>query len=273
MKRSIVSLLTFFSCLFMMMACKKFEYSPYQEQTVDGVNMPGNLTAVNLEKLKTSEATADDTVTIIFTGDSQRFYDRLEDLVKKANGLSNVDFLVLSGDITDFGLLQEYLWIKERLDLLHMPYLCAIGNHDLTASNGDVYRKIFGDKNFAFLYKDYKFLFHDTNGREYGFDGTAPNINWLTQQTNDPSARWFVGVSHVPPYDVDFDDALELPYKNLFNSTPGFILSLHGHLHSTGDSHHYEDNVRYMNSNAVQKEEFILLKLYKGTITKQMIAY
>ncbi len=255
-----------------MPACKKFELSPYQEEPFQN-DVPYNLNARNLARIKTAEPLADDTVTIIYTGDSQRFYDRLEDLVKKANELPGVDFLVLSGDIADFGLLQEYRWVTERLSTLYMPYLCAIGNHDLTANKGDVYRKVFGDKNYSFVYKKYKFLVHDTNGREYGFNGTVPDMGWLTQETKDTAASWFVGLSHVPPYDGDFDEALEQPYKNLFNSTPGFILSLHGHLHGFSENYFYENNVLYLTSNSVQKEEFVLIKLIHGTIIKQMIPY
>lgn len=262
-----------FLCLLMCVpGCKKFELSPYQEEPLQD-DMPYKLNALNLSKIKAAELSADDTVTIIYTGDSQRFYDRLEDLVKKANELPNVDFLVISGDISDFGLLQEYRWITERLARLNMPYLCAIGNHDLTANQGDVYKKIFGDKNYSFHYKHYKFLVHDTNGREYGFDGSVPDMAWLAQETKDTTVSWFVGLSHVPPYDVDFDRKLELPYKNLFNATPGFILSLHGHLHGYSENYFYDDNVLYLTSNSVQKEEFVLIKLIHGSIIKQMIPY
>ncbi len=252
--------------------CKKFELSPYQDEPL-GTDIPGNLNAQNLARLKAAELTADDTVTIIYTGDSQRFYDRLEDLVKKANELPNVDFMVLSGDIADFGILQEYLWIRDRLAMLDMPYLCAIGNHDLVANKGDIYKKIFGDKNYSFLYKKYKFLVHDTNGREYGFNGTVPDMGWLAHETKDTTAKWFVGLSHVPPYDSDFDNALEQPYKNLFGSTPGFILSLHGHLHGYAENYFYDDQVLYLTSNSVQKQEFVLIKLIHGNIIKQMIPY
>lgn len=272
MKRPVISVLVSLTCILMAQGCRKFELSPYQEQSLEE-KTPGNLNALNVAKLKASEPSADDTVTVIYTGDSQRFYDRLEDLVRKANQLPDVDFLVLSGDIADFGLLQEYAWIQERLADLKMPYLCAIGNHDLTANQGDVYRRIFGDKNYSFLYKDYKFLFHDTNGREYGFNGTVPDMSWLGREVKDPAARWFVGVSHVPPFDGDFEKALEMPYKNLFNETPGFILSLHGHAHSYSSSRYYDDNVLYIISNSVQKEEFVLLKLYQGNITEQLIPY
>lgn len=251
--------------------CNKFEYSPYQTETAE--DMPRNLNAKNINKLFFKEPAADDTVIILYTGDSHRYYDRLELLVNKANTLSNIDFFILCGDVADFGTLKEYLWIYERLNKLNVPYLCAVGNHDLAANNGKVYTKIFGEKNFSFIYKGYKFLFHDTNGREYSFNGNVPNLAWLSYQLSDTVPKWFVGASHVPPYDIDFDNNLEYPYKNLFCSKSNFIISMHGHLHGTSDSYYYGDNVRYMTSNAVNKNEFVLLKFIDGRIIKQMIEY
>lgn len=179
----------------------------------------------------------------------------------------------MSGDIADFGVLQEYIWITDRLNALNVPYLCAIGNHDLIEDDGKIYTRIFGVKNYSFIYKDHKFLFHDTNGREYGFNGQVPDISWLGEQLKDDQAKWFVGVSHVSPYNEDFDSKLEEPYRNLFAQTEGFIISLHGHLHGTTDNFYYGDGVRYMTSNAVQKKEFVILKLIHGMIIKQIMPY
>lgn len=251
--------------------CNKFEYSPYQQEGALESSMPSDLNQLNIKKLFNREENADDTVTILFTGDSQRFYDGLEKLVDKTNSLSSVDFLIMNGDIADFGLLQEFKWIVERLNKLKCPYLCAIGNHDIVADNGKLYTKIFGDKNFSFTYKGYKFLFHDTNGREYNFNGNAPNMWWLQDQLNDSNARWFVGVSHVPPFDADFDPALIYPYKNLLASTQNFAVSLHGHVHTTTDTLYYNDGVRYITSNSVEKSEAIILKLINGKVIKQII--
>ncbi len=261
-------------CIFLsilLSGCNKFEYSPYQTFVPD---MPRELNRQNMERLFSArDQHPDDTVTIVFSGDSQRFYDQLRRLVDKVNTIPDIDFLVLSGDIADFGLLREYTWIYERLQDLNVPHICAIGNHDFTANNGLLYEKIFGEKNFSFTYKGYKFLIHDTNGREYNFDGNIPDIQWLENELRDSSASWFVGISHVPPFDADFDSKLEQPYRNLFASQPNFILSLHGHRHSTMDLFAYHDHVRYMVSNGVQQSEFVLLKLIQGKIIKELVPY
>ncbi len=251
-------------------ACDKFEFSPYQ---TDNTARPSELNNKNILKLLAKEKESDDTIRFVFTGDSQRFYNELEDLIGKVNTLPGIDFLVLAGDISDFGLLQEFLWINDRLERLNIPYMAVVGNHDLLANGGVIYKAMFGEKNFSFMYKKYKFIFHDTNSREYGFNGSVPNMPWLHYQLNDKNAQWMVGVSHIPPYDTDFDRALEEEYKNLFSSHPSFILSLNGHRHETWDSFHYDDHVRYITSNAVNKKSFIVFELVNGNITKNLVEY
>lgn len=40
------------------------------------------------------------------------------------------DFVIVSGDLTDKGDASSYRAVRERLDALAMPVLCALGNHD-----------------------------------------------------------------------------------------------------------------------------------------------
>lgn len=251
-------------------SCEKFEYSPYQEKVI---GQPTNLNGSNIEKILATESQADDTISILFTGDSQRSYNSLDALITKANTLNKLDFLILAGDISDFGLVQEFKWVTGKLKNLNVPYLCVIGNHDLTSNGSQVYENTFGPKNFSFVYKGYKFLFHDTNGREYNFNGSTPNLDWIRSELGDEHANYYIGVSHVPPYDVDFDKALETPYKNLVASQPGYFLSLNGHLHEGGDSYYYDDQVRYITSFSVDKDQCLLLKLIDGRIYKTIIEY
>jgi 3',5'-cyclic-AMP phosphodiesterase len=262
--------LTVILFLFLLIGCEKFEYSPYQtKNTVT----PKNLNEDNINRLLATEDASDDTVTILITGDSQRFYDDLSMLVKKANKIPDIDFLLLAGDISDFSLLQEFLWINNRLKDLYFPYICVIGNHDLLANGSEIYMNLFGEKNFSFTYKGYKFIGHDTNSREYSFNGKIPDLPWLMEQLDDTTARWFIGISHVPPFSDDFDPSLEVHYKDLFASNPGFILSIHGHSHTTQDNFYYNDHVRYIITNAVEKKEFLILKLIDGKIFKELVPY
>jgi len=235
--------------------------------------MPGDLNAINIARLHSGEFADDDTVTILFTGDCQRFYNKVEELVETANANNNIDFLLLAGDISDFSLLREFEWIYEWFEKLQTPYICVIGNHDLTANGSEIYSNMWGPKNFSFIYKGYKFVCHDNNSREYNFSGNIPDIPWLAGQLNDTKASWYVAASHIPPWDQDFDGKLKEPYLNLFGSTPGFLLSLHGHLVDSRSMYYNNDSVLYMNSSGVQRGEAIIIKLFKGSLFFETIKY
>ncbi|MBC7487365.1 MAG: hypothetical protein H7282_11495 [Cytophagaceae bacterium] len=50
-------------------------------------------------------------------------------------------------------------------------------------------------------------------------------------------------------------------------------MSLHGHLHTSGDSYIYDDHVRCINTAAVQQRKFMLLKIVHVQLNKRMIYY
>lgn len=252
-----------------MWACSDvFEYSPNQ---IHDHNTPRDLNARNLAKLMASAA--DDTLTIAVTGDSQQFYDEAERFVDKVNTLPDIDLVILAGDITHFGLLEEFEWMVERLDRLIPPYFAVIGNHDVVANGEKVFKRMFGPLNDTFVYDSVKFVLHNTNSREYRFPN-VPDLEWLEEQLReDPAAKHVIAVSHVPPYSDDFNPDLEGAYTSLFRNTPGFLLSLHGHVHRYEDGYPYDDGVRYITTNAFDKRDFVLLKIVDGQVFKEIIRY
>lgn len=251
-------------------SCNKFESSPNQ---VFDKDTPRNINQRNIDRLL-SRIDKDDTIRIVFTGDSQRYYDEAEPLVEKINSIPDIDFMIVAGDITDFGLRQEFEWINDIFSGLNVPYISAIGNHDVIGNGKKTFAYMFGPDNFSFVYKHTKFIFHNTNSREYSFNGEVPNITWLAQECKpEPGVNYVIPVSHVQPYDADFDRNLEQPYAQTLRNTPGLLISLHGHHHHTADHYPYEDNIRYLNSNAVDKRVFMLLEIYNGKVYKTPIAY
>jgi 3',5'-cyclic-AMP phosphodiesterase len=243
-----------------------FEYSP--NQVFD--NSPVNLNEQNLQKLYSRPS--DDTITIAFIGDSQRFYDELSKFVDKVNSIPSVDFVLLAGDITDFGLLEEYETVNEFLSDLSTPYIAVIGNHDVLAKGEDTFKRMFGPLDFTFVYDSVKFIVHNTNGREYA-PGTIPNLQWLSDQfTDDPSVRAYVPVSHMPPFSADFDKSLEAPYIEIMRKNNALI-SLHGHIHEFKDGYPYNDGIQYMTSHSFDLRQFVLMKIYDGKVHYTIIKY
>jgi 3',5'-cyclic-AMP phosphodiesterase len=251
-----------------MTGCKKFESNPHEIKA----GLPSEVHAANLRWLSQAK-TDNDTVCFVVAGDSQRFYEQLDLMVKKINGIDGVDFFVLAGDITDFALAEEFKWVCDKLSKLEVPYFCAAGNHDLTANGEELYRFIFGPMDFAFTHKKHKFIIHNTNSRETGFNGKVPDLTFLEKELQDTAPDYFVGISHVPPFNVDFDAALQAPYSSLLASKKNFILSVHGHLHATLDKHMYGEHVRYIVTPALDDHQVYLMKISGGKIIKTTISF
>ncbi|GGH29203.1 phosphoesterase [Dyadobacter endophyticus] len=261
--------LAFLSLLALLTSCDQFEFSP--NQSFDH-SSPSNLNAQNLARLR--QNAEDDTVTIVFAGDTQRWYDEQERFVKKVNSLTNVDLVLLAGDISDFGLLQEFKWVQKRLSALRAPYFGIIGNHDMVANGRQIFRQMFGPLNYSFVYGGIKFIAHNTNGLEAPGEN-IPDLGWLSRELrNMEGASYMVTVSHVPPFNaLEFGPAAVKPYTDLLRNAPNLLLSLHGHVHLHQDFYPFGDRVHYITSFSFKQSAFVLLQIVDGKVLKSIINY
>lgn len=256
-----LSLLTF--------GCIEFEYSPLQ---AFDQNSPVSLNVKNLSRL--AESPKDDTVRFIVSGDSQRSQDAVVGFVKKVNSMAGIDLVFLAGDISEFGTLAETEWVAREFQKLNVPFFGVIGNHDLIANGPAVFQRMFGELNYSLTYGGLKFICHDTNGREYKFNGRVPDINWLERETAPADGiSAYVGISHVRPFSVDFDPALSASYSRILNSNPAFLASFHGHDHKFGE--YYPDNSRvpFVITTSFNKRGFLLAEVVNDQIKYERVVY
>jgi calcineurin-like phosphoesterase family protein len=84
----------------------------------------------------------------------------LQRTVNDMNTLNNLDFVVITGYVTDFGSEQELTEAKRILDGLNKKWYIFPGNHDTKWSeNGcNSFRQIFGAERFAFDFGKYRFI-------------------------------------------------------------------------------------------------------------------
>jgi Icc protein len=268
MKKSIFTLLilTFIVC-----SCNSDEYSPNQTFNRRSANASNEKQIARLH-----EQTPGSAIRVVISGDTQRSYAETRLFVDHVNARNDIDFVILNGDISDFGLLAEFNGIYEIYDRLDVPFIAVVGNHDLVANGRAVYEKMFGPLNFTFNYGPIKFVCHDTNGREYDFDGTTPNLGWLKSNlTIGNGISNLIAISHVPPIDADFDPALVTPYQTLFNQTPGLIASIHSHRHSKLETFYQTGNsgVPFIVTNAIVNRAYTIITLQNGQINAQEVNF
>lgn len=240
--------------------CELLEFSPSDYR---GPASQTDLTRKNLERLADQPLAPGDTLRFVFTGDSQRFYEQAEALVASVNQQAGLSFMVVAGDISDFGLAREMRWVDERLSKLNIPYVTVIGNHDHVGNGRAAYQQIFGPLNYSFVYGGTKFIMVDTNSREYNFNGRVPDVPWLQQQLgNLEGAERQVVVSHVPPQDLDFDQTLQPAYTQALAAAPRLAFELNGHRHDFSIGEPFQDGVTYINSYAFEENQYVILTVW-----------
>jgi predicted phosphodiesterase len=245
--------------LLSLISCKDlFQYSP-KEVRLEGDEK--NLNLKNIPKIESQPKK--DTLKFVLIGDTQRFYDETQAFVSAVNKQADISFVVLAGDISDFGLGKEFKWVHRELEKLKMPYIGVIGNHDMLSNGRLIYNEMYGPDNFSFTCNGNKFICLNTNSREVGNDGSIPNLSWLSRELNAAatSKNVFV-ISHVPPFSLDYDPNLEKPYASLLANSKNVRASLHAHDHTTRTSRPYEDGLEYFVIGTVNKSTYAVVKVW-----------
>ena len=110
----------------------------------------------------------------------------MEDLqrsIADINRNPNIEFVVVTGDLTESGDLTSIQAIKAALDQLRVPYYAASGNHETTWSESGVmdFTRVFGDSRFAFSHAGAYFIGFNSGPVIRMADGhVAPqDIAWL----------------------------------------------------------------------------------------------
>ncbi len=112
-------------------------------------------------------------ITVLYGGDTLRFawmsdthtsgasgQRDLARAVRDINNQENIDFAIVSGDLTDYDFPGHNRRAKELLDSLNVPWHAIPGNHEYkwTYSAGEEYLKHFGDDKFNKKIGDFRFI-------------------------------------------------------------------------------------------------------------------
>ena len=126
-------------------------------------------------------------------------FDDLRACIADINASDSIDFVIIGGDITDFGSDEEILAAKALLDSLRPRYWVVAGNHDAkwSESGCNTFRRVFGYEHFEFEAGGWRFL-----GCNCGPDmRMAPallpreSIEWLEGL---PGGRKSIFINHYP---------------------------------------------------------------------------
>jgi Icc-related predicted phosphoesterase len=244
-----------------------FEYSPYAANVKDSYKDIG---IENLEKILEQGTEGKEEFKFAVFADSHYSYHELDEAVVNVNSRKDIDFVIVNGDIADHGYLKEYELFHETMDDLKIPYLTTIGNHDYRSNGEDVYKEMYGNRNYTIKYNNCLFVLWDDVFWE---SNKTPDFNWLEENLEEGAdyEKIFV-VCHIPPFDAQFDDESELLYSDLMNRY-NVNLSIHGHIHRFHYSEYYNDGVNYMATEAIIDKEYVIVTVKKDEIVIEAIKY
>lgn len=159
-----------------------------------------------------------------------------EDLRRTVNDINSngsLRFIIVSGDITEFGSDDEILLAKQILDSLNKPYYVIPGNHDdnWSESGTNSFKRIFGAETFFFWYGGYYFLGNDCGPNMKMSPGQVPynHIVWMDSVLKTtPKNAPIVFINHYP-LDSSLNNWYDVADRLKKHNTQLYI---HGHHHT-----------------------------------------
>ena len=153
--------------------------------------------------------------------------------VRDLNSLTELSFVVISGDITEYGSRDQLRLAKEILAGLRVPYHLIPGNHDTkwSESGATDFARLWGADRFVFDQGPFRFIgLHQGPIMKMGDGHWSPqDVRWLEQTLKKPRTKDqpVVFVTHYPIDDgiANWYAALDL----LKQSNIQVVLCGHGH--------------------------------------------
>lgn len=146
-----------------------------------------------------------------------------EDLLRsiaQINATDDIDFVLVTGDLTEEGDRATMEKVKSCLDLLKMKYYVALGNHETKWSDSGctAFGEIFGGERFEFEHKGFLFLgFNSGPLMRMAYGHVVPqDIRWMTERmdrynTGNPQPdKPVILVTHYPLIEGDVDNWYEV---------------------------------------------------------------
>ena len=156
--------------------------------------------------------------------------------------------------MSDFGLTKEFLWQRDIMNGLHVPYVALIGNHDCLGTGAETYKAVFGPTNFSFIAGDVKFVCLNTNALEY--DYSEPVI-----------------CMHARPYTDVFNDNVAKVFQHYVKQYAGIQFCTAAHTHHHQDDVIFDDGIHYVTSDCMDYRTYLVFTITPEKYEYELVKY
>lgn len=257
-------------CLLLLGCQDVFEYHPY-----DG-RFSGECDINNHGISRIEQSCRDkDTLRIVFISDTHGWYSDTEDMVSNINSRNDVDFVLHGGDLTDCGTTKEYVWKRDILAKLKVPYVALIGNHDMLGTGDEVFAAMYGPLNFAFIAGRVKFVCLNTNATEYDYMAAVPNFDFMEEHFTADSALFdrTIICMHARPYSEQFNNNVAKAFEHYVNMFPGIMFCISAHDHHLQADELYNDGVMYYGIDCAMHRNYLLFTITPDNYEYEVIYF
>ena len=234
--------------------CDMIEYHPY-DLDIDGAT---SLNDTNIDLIEKTTKNKKE-IKFMVISDTQRWYDETEKAVDFINQMDDIDFVIHTGDISDFGLKMEFVKQRDILQRLKVPFVTIIGNHDCLGTGPDVFHIIFGENNFSFDAGEVHFVCVNTNGLEFDRTEEVPNFTFLGEDLKhiNPQVKKTVAAMHAGPHSDQFNGGVVTVFHEVMKQYPNYLFAIYGHGHKTDVDDFFNDGITYYECACAKKREIL----------------
>lgn len=246
-------------CILILTACSAIDIHPY-DCDIKGERDINRKNATLIEqRLQGKEE-----FSFAFISDTQRWYDSTQEAVEDINR-RNVDFLVHGGDLTDFGITKEFLWQRDILQTLDVPWVTTIGNHDCLGSGEQAFEAIFGAQNFHFTAGNVLFVMLNTNAMEFNYSTPVPDFNFLGELLKNipPNVERTIFLMHARPFAYGFNNNVAHIFDYYIREFPNVQFCLFGHEHKIMQEDLFNSGNMYYGVSNIDKRKYYIFTIKK----------
>lgn len=245
-------------------SCDKLvDFSPF-----DAITPEKDVNAKNIARI-TSLELPDDSITFIAISDPHTNYSQLRAAIHSINQMENISFVMVCGDITDWGLYNEYDDYYHLVSRLNIPFITLVGNHDYLANGKTIFKKMFGPTNFYFEVGKYRLVVFDNIVWENG--NRSPDFHWLDQAvTAEEEDKTIICCYHISPWDLQLEMGYGNTMKEIIKEHP-VAISIFGHGHNYREE--IINNQRYMMLPDITKRQLAKITLANSIAHVEMIDF